>query len=181
MNKGVKISLWTVGGLILALIAAAGIWFEYKVYDAAAKGVETYSYVRSGEELSDKTIQVLIDENIIEPGDTVKYFYSYGVFSILDGGSVLTDREVTIYEPDENGTTEVYLLDLKDVETVTNMVEGDILTDAEYRISGSDPDAWILIILSAERNKHLDFLQALRESAPNLKTEKREVRTPSSR
>lgn len=152
----------------MVVVTVCGFWFTAKYIEAESAGLSTATYVRAGSELSEKTINVLIAENIIEPGDTVQYFYSYGVFSLLDGGSLLTDREVIIYYPGENKETEVYLYDLKDVRTIKKMNEGGFLTDEVYRISGDDPDSWIQIELSVEDKKHLDFVDALYASAVNL-------------
>ena len=166
--------LLILGSLLGILLIAGVAWINVKSGAAERQGLGISTAVRSGSELPEKTIEVLINENIIEPGDTVQYFYSYGVFSILEGGSVLTDKEVVIYEPGETGETDVYLLKLEDIRTIIKTVEGDFWTDEVYRISDSDPEAWIEIYLSVEDDKHLKFVEALYAST---NTQKSDVKT----
>lgn len=162
-----KLFFAALGLLGFAVLMAAIVWFFAKIAMAELEGLGTKTFVRSGAELSEKTIAVLIEENIIEPGDKVQYFYSEGVFSILEGGSVLTDREIIMYEPGEKNGTDVYLFKLEEVISIKRMVEGDFWTDEVYRISGADSEQWIEIYLSVEDDKHLSFVNALYASADN--------------
>jgi len=118
--------------------------------------------VQAGAELPQTDKDELVANGILSRDERIEYFYSYGLISILEGGSVLTERRVVVYFPNEDQELEVYALDIGDVVAVDLIEQGGAFTDSVYRISTNDPDAWLQIVLSAENGGDQAFVRALR-------------------
>jgi len=117
--------------------------------------------VLTGTEVSKADRSLLIDEDILFEDERIEYFYSYGFSSILEGGSILTDRAVIIYYPDEDSNIEIYELEFSEIESVKLVEEGGLFSDSMYMIQGAEPDSWIIVDLSVENDGHLKFIEAL--------------------
>ena len=118
--------------------------------------------VLAGSEVSDADRATLISEDILFEGETIEYFYSYGLSSILEGGSILTDRAVIIYYPDEDSHIEIYELEFGEIESIELMEKGGLFSDSLYMVQGADPDNWIVVDLSVEADGHLKFIETLK-------------------
>lgn len=124
--------------------------------------------VLAGYEMPQKDIQRLISEGIIDPGEKVEYFYSAGLFSILEDGNLLTDRRVISYltnEMDEIELYELYFFDIRDFELIQ---KGSYLSYSVYQINSYDEDAWLRIFLSAEEGGDMRFINALRRKLKDV-------------
>ena len=140
--------------LVFLLLAGAGLMSSTD-YMPSTK-------VLTGSEVSDTDRATLISEDILFEGETIEYFYSYGLSSILEGGSILTDRAVIIYYPDEDSHIEIYELEFAEIDSVELMEKGGLFSDSLYMVQGADPDNWIVVDLSVEADGHLRFIEALK-------------------
>ena len=118
--------------------------------------------VQTGKELSKNLKQKLISADIIYEEDSIQYFYSYGLTSILEGGSILTSDRVIIYFPEENQEISVYGIHFEDISNIELIEDGNFLNDSIYKIQGNSPDNWIKVELSTEGRGDVKFMEALR-------------------
>ena len=79
-------------GLALLVVAAYGFGFLIETGYAPSDRVQTH------EEIGDKHLQVLLDEGIIGKDEHIQHFYSEGLLSVREGGSILTESRVIAYQ-----------------------------------------------------------------------------------
>ncbi len=140
-------------GMLVLFLAGAGL-LSSTDYMPSTK-------VLSGDEVSAFERALLIEEDILFGDERIEYFYSYGFSSILEGGSILTDRAVIIYFPDEDAHIEIYELEFSEIESIEMIEEGGLFADSMFMVQGAEPDSWIIVDLSVENDGHLKFIQAL--------------------
>jgi hypothetical protein len=121
--------------------------------------------VQRGPEVSAKFRAQLHEAGIIEPQESIEYFYSFGLASVLEGGSVLTDERVVLYFP-ENGTTAIIGLRFEEITSVELLEAGGVMSDAIYRVTGHDPGNWMHIPLAIDDRGDVKFIEALRAKIP---------------
>ena len=51
-----------------------------------------------GEDLPRRVVEMLVENGIVEPGETILYYYSDGFLSHLDDGNLFTTERVISYE-----------------------------------------------------------------------------------
>ena len=117
--------------------------------------------VVAGNDVSVNDVALLTDKGILLDDEEIEYFYSYGFSSVLEGGSILTDRAVIIYFEDEDTNIEIYEIEFPDIESIEMIEEGGIFSDSMYMIQGAEADEWIVVDLSVENDGHLKFINAL--------------------
>ncbi|WNO08680.1 hypothetical protein [Teredinibacter sp. KSP-S5-2] len=137
----------------------------------AMMGVFPHDEVKTWEETPQHQKVELIEKNVVGWNDNVSYFYSDGLFSVLEGGTILTDDRVILYLPDENDELAVYQIYHTDVTDIELIQAGDSITDSVYKIHSYEPDAWIQIALSVEKEGDKKFIEALKAKAIYLKDE----------
>ncbi len=125
-------------------------------------GVLPSTKVQKGSEISQRDRSLLISNAIVSKSDNIKYFYSGGLTSILEGGSILTDDRVILYLPDANQELEVYAIYLDDIASVELIKMGNFMNDSIYKVSSYEPDVWLQITLSVENRGDVKFINALR-------------------
>ena len=81
--------------LVFALLAYAAWQFESGAWPDTA--------VTAGEDLPDFVTNLLLENQILEPGEEILYFYSLAITDYLGDGNVLTDRRVISYSRSEDG------------------------------------------------------------------------------
>jgi hypothetical protein len=118
--------------------------------------------VQAGEDVLQSDKDALITNNVIFENDTLKYFYSFGFTSVLDGGSVLTSDRVILYMPDENQELQVYEIYFNDISSIELIEMGNLMNDSIYRVNSHTPDAWIQMPLSTESRGDIKFIESLR-------------------
>jgi hypothetical protein len=131
-------------------------------------GVMPSTDVQSGVEMLQKDKDTLVSNNILNINDKIQYFYSNGLTSILEGGSVLTENRVILYLKDENLELQVYEIDFNDISSVELIENGNYMNDSIYRVNSYQPDAWIQLALSAEDRGDVRFIEALRSNIRKL-------------
>jgi len=127
-------------------------------------GIVPSMRVLSADEIASNNIETLISNDIIYAEDEILYFYSYGLISILEGGSVLTKDRVIIYYTNEDNELEIYEIPSHEITDVSLVTEGDSFTDSEYRVTGNTPDLWLSLSLSTEMKGDKKFIKSLRNT-----------------
>jgi len=115
-----------------------------------------------GSEVPDGDRSLLIENGILFEDEKIDYFYSYGLASVLEGGSILTERSVIMYYRDEDDRVQIYEMEFADVKSVDLIEAGGFLSDSVYRVSGYEEDVWLNISLSTEGGGDITFIRALR-------------------
>ena len=107
----------------------------------------------------------LVAARIIDRDDTIQYFYSYGLTSVLTGGSILTGDRVIMYFQDEGEDEEkemvVYEILFVDISKIELIEAGNALNDTTYRIYGNSGE-FVEVYLSTQRQGDMKFIEALR-------------------
>ncbi len=149
--------------LVLILFAFMSIGFMSMV------GVIPSTEVLAGDKVPKHQKEALIHEGIIDEGESVEYFYSQGLMSIMEDGNLLTDQRVISYFMNESGEMEIYELYLDEISDIQLISEGDFLSDSLYQVNGFEEDKWLQIYLSKEMDGDQDFVSALQEKIENQK------------
>ncbi|QDT89075.1 hypothetical protein [Gimesia algae] len=147
-----------LGGIVLSLVVLGLSLFGLGIL--AESGAFVDSAVITGDKLSKSDLQLLLDEGIIRPDETVLYFYSAGITSISDDGNLLTDQRVVSYERIE-GVLEVYAAKYEDVAEVIIVEEGNFIDDTIVEINTTDDDAFLLFLSPLEEGDQT-FINELR-------------------
>ena len=119
--------------------------------------------VIEGKTVSESDKALMIENGIIYDDEDIEYMYSYGITSILEGGSVLSNRAVIMYYTDEDDGFNVYELAFDQVKSVQLLEQGDLWNETVYKVFGYDDDNWITISLSTEDGGDEKFLAALNQ------------------
>jgi len=117
--------------------------------------------VLAGNEVAAGDLALLTEKGVLLDDEEIEYFYSYGFSSVLEGGSILSDRAVIIYYEDEDTNIEIYELEFSEIESIEILEEGGVFADSMYMIQGAEEDSWIIVDLSVENDGHLKFMNAL--------------------
>lgn len=134
-------------------------------------GVFPHTEVKSWADTAQNHKVTLIENDVVGWNDKVSYFYSDGFFSVLEGGTILTDDRVILYLPDENDELAVYQIYHTDVTNIELIHAGDAITDSIYKIHSYEPNAWIQIALSVEKEGDKKFIEALKAKAIYMQDE----------
>lgn len=132
-------------------------------------GVLPSTKVITGPEMPSKDISLLSERGVIHPKENIEYFYSEGVTSILEGGSILTDNRVVVYEQEE-GDLQIYELPFQDIVSIELIKQGNYLNNSIYEVRSFHENAWIRLLLSTEDRGDVTFVEALRKKTTNLDT-----------
>ena len=138
---------------ILGLVLVVGALME-------VIGILPSSEVQKGSEVSSFHLNALHKNKIIEPDEGIEYFYSNGLLSIIDEGSLLTDRRVITYFTDENNELKIYELYLNDIASVELLEKGTFMHPSTYKVINHEGN-WLPIVVSAERRGDRKFVRAL--------------------
>lgn len=122
--------------------------------------------VLAGDDLPGRQYEALLREGIVGEGEAIEYFYSEGLWSVLEGGSILTDRRVIAYETDEDEQLHVYELYLGDIVSVDLVQEGDSLSFSVYQVSTADEENWLHLWLPHEHEDDKTFIRAVQARIP---------------
>jgi len=103
--------------------------------------------VLSGNMIPAEQIEVLLAEGIVYQDETVEYFFSEGIFSVREGGSVLTDRRVIAYETDEYNEVIIYEIYLEEIGSLELTQQGDASNFSIYQVNSHDGEWWLNLYL----------------------------------
>lgn len=125
-------------------------------------GVMPDTSVLEKEAIPEYQINVLRDNQVIDQSESVEYFYSAGIFSILEDGNLFTDKRVISYLTNEYDELEIYNFNFEDIERIDLVEQGHDLADSIYQITGPEDD-WLYLYLSTEQDGDKQFISALRQ------------------
>ncbi|MBT8100884.1 MAG: hypothetical protein KJO82_14100 [Gammaproteobacteria bacterium] len=125
-------------------------------------GVVPSDRVLSGERIPPDQVAVLRSEGIVDEGEVVEYFYSEGLFSVREGGSILTDKRVIAYEANRMDGVDIYELSLDEIESVNLTQPGDSLSFTVYTVNGQSESDWLDLWLPHEHGDGELFVNAVR-------------------
>ena len=117
--------------------------------------------VLAGADVPAQQYEALLAEGIIAGGEKVEYFYSEGLWSVLEGGSILTDRRVIAYESGEDEQIQIYEIYLEDIAAVDLVQQGDTLSFSVYEVRTADDEYWLHLWLPAEYDDDKRFVRAV--------------------
>lgn len=143
----------TLLAVIFLLLAGFGVM--------TTTGIFPSTEVQVGSELPESYREKLLAAGVIDQNDTIQYFYSYGMTSILTGGSILTGDSVIMYFQDENEEMAVYEILFVDISKIELIETGNVLNDATYKIYGNYGE-WVEVYLSTQGRGDIKFIEALR-------------------
>lgn len=118
--------------------------------------------VLSKQDIPNNQYQELVAEGIIEQGETIEYFYSEGVLSIKEGGSILTNHRVIAYEQDEEGQIHTYYILNDEIKSVKLVQQGDAMNYSVYEVAAGDEGNWLNLILPHDYGDGERFANAVR-------------------
>ena len=147
-------------GLALLVVAAYGFGFLMETGYAPSDRVQTH------EEIGDKHMQVLLDEEIIGKDEHIQHFYSEGLLSVREGGSILTDSRVIAYT-EWDDEIEIFDLTFDEVVSVEKTQEGTALDYAIYIVSGEGEGNYVELWLPHEYGDADRFVNALQANVGN--------------
>lgn len=118
--------------------------------------------VLNAQEMPDNHYQELIDEGIIEQGEMIEYFFSEGLLSIKEGGSILTNYRVIAYEQGDDGQLLTYSLLNTDINSVTLVQQGNAAQYSVYEVTAPGEGNWLYLVLPPENGDDERFAEAVR-------------------
>lgn len=122
-----------IGGIV-GLAITASLALAYMMDTGAVPS----DRVQSSDEIDRKHVSVLIDEGIIHYQENIEYFFSEGLVSVREGGSVLTDRRVIAWQERDDGKIAARQISNRDIRGVELLRQGDDLNYAVYLVFAAD-------------------------------------------
>ena len=151
-----------VFGSALLTLSAFGLLVE--------TGIFPNFKVVSGENVSSHHIQTLLDRGILDERESIELFYSYGLFSVADGGQFLTPDKFVIYEEVE-GVLSIYEMPYSKIDSVELASKGNFFEDSLYFVYGNARSEWeyVAMFLSVENNGDQLFIDRLNKHISDYK------------
>ena len=141
-----SVAALVLGSLITALAVAAS-------FAPPTRALE-------GAEIPESYQATLLEAGILQPDERMVFFYSMGLFSILEDGNLLTDRRVVSYETLE-GELLVASAPYEEVEEVDARFSESVFEDTLISVSTLHGEQFVLIV-SAEDGGDRRFVAELR-------------------
>ena len=113
----------------------------------------------AGDELSSFMFNQLVDYEIVDPGDSIIYFYSDGFLSVLEDGNFFTPERVVSYSRDDSGIM-VASAAWADVRYIDVVQKGDDLNNTLIEVGLADYDYFYLWV-SAELGRDSVFFHKM--------------------
>ena len=122
----------------------------------------------SGAEIPDHFRVQLVETGVLMPDESIEYFYSSGVLSVLEEGNVLTDRRVLVYWRNEEDGIDQYDMYFDEIAEVRVLHNGQGLELSEFQVTGHDPELWLILQLAPDGAGDKRFLRALRRKVRDV-------------
>ena len=145
-------------GTAFGLLVMIGVVFGFLI-DA---GVVPSDRVLSGNEIPEDQFEILLSEGIIEQGEIIELFYSEGLISVREGGSLLTNQRVIAYEENFDDGMDIYQIRHEDIASVEMTQQGDALNFSIYTVVANDEEAWVDLWLPHEYGDGEKFADAVK-------------------
>ncbi len=144
-------------GSIVGVVVVALYGFSFLM----DTGVVPSDRVQTHSEIADKHMDVLLTEGIIDQGEQIEHFYSEGLLSVREGGSILTDRRVIAYAEDENDELWIFEFAFAEIVSIEQVQEGTTFDYAVYLVNGEGEDNYLELWLPHENGDAARFVGAL--------------------
>lgn len=118
--------------------------------------------VLTAQEIPESHYEELVAEGVLEKDEVIEYFFSEGILSIKEGGSILTNYRVVAYERTDDGSIEYYYIPNDEIVSVALIQQGDARTYSAYQVSAEGEENWITLLLPHEYGDGERFANAVR-------------------
>ncbi|MEM8615761.1 MAG: hypothetical protein AAGF20_02395, partial [Pseudomonadota bacterium] len=118
--------------------------------------------VLRGSGMNAENYEWLNEKNFLLSNERVEFFYSDGLFSIDEGGAMLTNQYVATWWIDEEGDFVGYWFKLGEICRVEQIAEGSAIEDAYYKVHGDGDSNWATVNLSTTNGVHEAFIRRLK-------------------
>ena len=153
-KRGNKV--FAIGSVVVALPTIAFLLFGASVLHS---GVSTR--VLAGTEIPPDQIQWMRDNGFLVAGEEPIFFYSEGLYSIAEGGNLLTTQYVGSWTQ-VDGEASDFWMKLGEVCRVEQIAEGSLIAEAKYRLHSAEDNDWLELWLSIENDGHQRFVERLK-------------------
>jgi hypothetical protein len=144
--------VWTPVLLLGSLLATVSVLSALRVIPSTG--------VLAGSELKSSEVESLMTNSLIDTSDEVVLFYSGGLISILEQGSILTnERLITYYRIDEEIFSEA--VEYSDIQDVAIEEHGTAMSDSVLRLVTRDGSVYRALV-SGEGEGDSRFVQEIR-------------------
>jgi hypothetical protein len=106
-------------------------------------------------------VDTLVGAGILDPDEELEYFYSAGLFSILEDGNLFTDRRVISYET-RDGELSLAAASYDEIRDIEVQYSTNALEDSLVTVATHDGDAFPLLV-SAEDGRDKEFVARLEQ------------------
>lgn len=130
-------------------------------------GILPSTMVEAGANLHSKVKETLRQNDILMKDEKIDFFYSEGLFSILEGGNILTNQRIISYQT-LGEELSIYALNLEDVTEYALIDKGDFLNDTVIEVYSKDENS-VTLFLSTENDGDEQFIEALSNRIPPSK------------
>ena len=144
-------------GSIVGVVVVALYGFSFLM----DTGVVPSDRVQTHNEIADKHMDVLLTEGIIDQGEQIEHFYSEGLLSVREGGSILTDRRVIAYAEDEDDELWIFEFAFAEIVSIEQVQEGTMFDYAVYLVNGEGEENYLELWLPHENGDAARFVGAL--------------------
>ena len=125
--------------------------------------------VVAGQDLWDRDVAYLREAEILGPDEEIEYFYSLGLWSIVEDGQFISDRYVTSYYQDPNdGETNIDFASYEEIADINIVWSDSFVEDTIATITIND-DYQFEVWLSPENEGDQKFVNAMRRNWNNAK------------
>jgi hypothetical protein len=159
VNRNSFVSTFKIAAFAVILLALGGLVVLGFLQDT---GLAPSDRVVAAAEIPAQHRQSLVDAGIIAPDETIEYFYSGGILSVLESGNILTDRRVIVYDrTDKDSRINIYAISNQDIVSVEKVRPGDAMNYAVYRVMGRGEVNWLELWLPHEHGDADRFVAAV--------------------
>jgi hypothetical protein len=137
--------LWLFGMPVVGIALLIGTWCLL-----VELAVLPSTKILSGEEMATRHVELLESEGMIDKDETLLWFYSNGLFSILQDGNLITDKRIISYATEEEG----FFASQAEFEMVdcVNVLEEDEYGDVTFEVWCQDSETFVLWFPSDDKH-----------------------------
>jgi hypothetical protein len=114
-------------------------------------------------EIPDAYVESLVEAGVLDPGERVEFFYSNGLFSILEDGNLFTDRRVVSYET-ADGELSLAAAGYDEIRDI-DVEYSEGFEPSTVTVSTQDGGEFVLLV-SAEDGRDHEFVEQLQQHLP---------------
>jgi hypothetical protein len=113
-------------------------------------------------------VESLVEAGVLDPGEHMEFFYSNGLFSILEDGNLFTDRRVVSYETTD-GELELAAAGYEEIRGI-DVEYSEGFGPSTVTVSTNDGSEFVLLV-SAEEGLDHEFVAQLHQHLPQADLE----------